>query len=129
LGDDVKLNLDELKADGEPIDPRNNANKFIRQCGVTVRDNVPITVREWHKPKEVYPEVTYVDERMKFFLWDMLMEHFNLPNGLTDRQVLKVKEFALKKMPHNSRAGRKDYGLTTRRQKSRLQNSLDYTRI
>jgi hypothetical protein len=98
LGEDVKLNLDAFKEDGQPIEPANNAQTFVRQCGVTVRDHVPIIIREWHKPKEADPAVTYVEKRMQDFLWDRLMEHFTLPNSLADRQVLKVKEFALKKM-------------------------------
>ena len=33
-----------------------------------------------------------------FLLWDTLISHFNLLEDLTDRQRLKVKDFALKKL-------------------------------
>jgi hypothetical protein len=61
LGDDIKFNIDEVAEDGEPIAPEQNARKFINQCGVIVRDNIPITIREWNKPK-VDRGVSYVDE-------------------------------------------------------------------
>jgi len=44
LGDDIKLNIDEAAEYGEPIAPEKNARKFINQCGVIVRDNIPITI-------------------------------------------------------------------------------------
>ena len=97
MGDGIKFNIDEVAEDGEPIAPVNNVRKFINQCGVIVRDNIPITIREWNKPKEDRG-VSYVDERSKNLLWDTLMSHFNLPKGFTDGQRLKVKQFALKKM-------------------------------
>ena len=97
MGDGIKYNIDEVAEDGEPIAPVQNARKFINQCRVIVRDNIPITIREWNKPKEDRG-VSYVDERSKNLLWDTLMSHFNLPEGLTDGQRLKVKQFALKKM-------------------------------
>jgi hypothetical protein len=97
LADGIKYNIDEVIANGEPIAPAQNARKFISQHGVIVRDNIPITIQEWNKPKEDR-EVSYVDERSKNLLWDMLMSHFNLPEGLIDGQWLKVKQFALKKM-------------------------------
>jgi hypothetical protein len=90
LGDGIKYNIDEVAEDGEPIAPVQNARKFIYQCRVIVRDNIPITIREWNKPKEDR-EVSYVDERSKNLLWDTLMSHFNLPEGFTDGQWLKVK--------------------------------------
>ena len=97
MGDDIKFNIDEVTEDGEPIAPEQNARKFINQCGVIVRDNIPITIREWNK-KKVEQGVSYVDERSKNLLWDTLMSHFNLPEGLTDAKQLKVKQFALKKI-------------------------------
>jgi hypothetical protein len=43
--------IKEIGEDGEPISPMVHANKFTRQCGVLVRDNIPITIREWKKTK------------------------------------------------------------------------------
>jgi hypothetical protein len=97
LPDGIKYNIDEIKEDGEPIAPKKNADKFIRQCGVIVRDQIPITVQEWNKPKEDRG-VSFVDERAKNLLWDTLMSHFTLSEGFTDLQWEKVKKFALKKM-------------------------------
>jgi hypothetical protein len=98
LDDNVKLNLDAFKDDGEPIHPENNAKTFVRQCGVVVRDGVPIIMQEWVQPKDPKPGVKYVEKRIKDALWDRLLEHFILPNSLSERQRDKVKEFALRKM-------------------------------
>jgi hypothetical protein len=42
--------------------------------------------------------VIYVEKRLKDALWLQLMEHFILPDSLSERQRDKVKEFALHKM-------------------------------
>jgi hypothetical protein len=98
LDDNIKLNLDAFKDDGEPTHPENNAKTFVRQCGVVVRDGVPITMQEWIEPNNPKPGVKYVERRLKDALWRQLMEHFILPDSLSDRQRDKVKEFALHKM-------------------------------
>ena len=85
MADDIKLNIDEVVKDGRPISPVDNAKTFISQCGVIVRDNIPITVREWNKPREGRV-VSYVEERSKILLWDMLIAHFNLPENFTEHQ-------------------------------------------
>jgi hypothetical protein len=36
---------------GEPKLPKKVADTFKKQCGVLVRDHVPISVREWNKCK------------------------------------------------------------------------------
>jgi hypothetical protein len=51
LGDHEKYPIFELDEDGTPLAPEENVKKFIRQCGVIVRDTIPITIREWNKPK------------------------------------------------------------------------------
>ena len=81
-------------ANGEPIAPLKNVKKFINQCGVLVRDNVPITIRDWNKPK-VEEGASYVDQRLKELLWGELLTHFTLPK---ECDVDKVKKWALKKM-------------------------------
>jgi hypothetical protein len=68
-----------------------------------VRDCIPITVRDWHKPKaEEVEEGTYVDDIAKNNLWRHLMAHFTLPPeenpDIARKMEEKVKEFALKKM-------------------------------
>ena len=85
MPDGIKYNIDEIKEDGEPIAPKKNADKFIRQCRVIVRDQIPITVQEWNKPKKDQG-VSFVDERAKNTLSDMLMSHFTLSKGFMDLQ-------------------------------------------
>ena len=90
--------------------PKKHATKFVNQCGVIVRDNIPITIQEWNKPKKSGDGVSYVDDRSKDDLWEKLMAHFNLPPDYNEidadctpipvglERRLRVKEFALKKM-------------------------------
>ena len=102
MADHQRFTIDEVTEDGEPIAPKVNVHLFVNQCGVVVRDNIPITTREWNKPKVDDGSVSYVDQRSKDALWDTLLSHFNLPpecdgeEGLSRR--MKVKEWALKKM-------------------------------
>jgi hypothetical protein len=98
LDGNVKLNLDAFKPNGEPILPDANAKTFVRQCGVVVRDAVPITMQEWIQPNNPKTGVKYVEKRLKDALWLQLMEHFILPDSLSERARDKVKEFALHKM-------------------------------
>ena len=49
----------------------------MKQCGVVVRDYIPITVREWHKPRA--GGVRYVSPLAKVKLWKKVMVHFTLP--------------------------------------------------
>jgi hypothetical protein len=94
----IKYNIDAIKSNGEPLEPRKNAIKFTRQCRVIVRDQIPISVQEWKKPAKGDPRVTFVDERAKDLLWESLMSHFTLPDNLTDADLKKVRKSALKKM-------------------------------
>ena len=73
MKDGVKYNIDAIKANGEPITPKNIANKFIRQCGVLVKDQLPISIQEWKKPAKEGPDLTFVDQRAKDQLWESLM--------------------------------------------------------
>ena len=80
MSDNQRFTIDEVAEDGEPIAPAKHANIFRRQCGVIVRDNVLITIQEWHQPKkEGSEEVSYVDNQTKDLLWDLLMVNFTLP--------------------------------------------------
>jgi hypothetical protein len=53
---------------GEPLQPKNNAKKFVNHCGVLVRDRVPISVHEWKRRKDD-PPISFVSERDKDLLW------------------------------------------------------------
>ena len=97
LQEGVKFNIDVISLSGVPVGPKSHADKFVGQCGVIVRDQIPISTQEWHKPKEGRL-VSFVDERAKNRLWDTLISHFTLPEGLTERKVENVKQAALKKM-------------------------------
>ena len=72
-----------ISARGEPIEPKKAEVTFKKQCGVMVRDRVPISVREWNKTKKV-PQSEFVADRFKDSLFDDLMAHFTLPELETE---------------------------------------------
>jgi hypothetical protein len=84
---------------GEPKLPKKATNVFKKQCGVLVRDHVPISIREWHKRKGA-DNSEYVAERYKECLWNDLMAHFNLleyEDETAARKLrAKVKQWTLK---------------------------------
>lgn len=86
---------------GQPLDPAENVQKFINQCGVLARE-LPITIQEWHKPKT--GDATYVDERRKEKLWEDLKINFTLPPEVDEE---KLKAWALTKMADAFRAYKK----------------------
>lgn len=94
----VKYNIDAIKTNGEPLAPKNIANKFVPQCGVLVKDQLSISLQEWKDPAKKHPDLTFVDDRAKTLLWGKLMEHFTLPDHLTAANVEEVKDAALRKM-------------------------------
>jgi hypothetical protein len=76
LEEHERYRIEEIGEDGKPIAPVAHASKFTRQCGVLVRDNIPITIREWKKTKT--EPVSYVRKRLKNMLWKKLMVNFTL---------------------------------------------------
>ena len=44
LAADAHLIIEVFRADGTPLEPKANASKFVHQCRVVVRDNVPINI-------------------------------------------------------------------------------------
>jgi hypothetical protein len=46
-----RLSIDVIAPNGKLLEPKKHATKFINQCGVIVRDTIPITVQEWNEPK------------------------------------------------------------------------------
>ena len=109
LKEGVKYNIEAVRPNGEPLAPKKIADKFVRQCGVIVKDQLPISLQEWREPAKdkrqkgkedaaPRPDVTFVDKNQKDLLWDTLMEHFTLPDHFTEADVQKVKDAALKKM-------------------------------
>jgi hypothetical protein len=61
------------------FDPTATTKAFVSQCGVVVRDKIPIIVREWNKPSKPEDGVSFVHDRSKEGLWEPLMSHFTLP--------------------------------------------------
>jgi hypothetical protein len=99
LANIARFKIEEVAEDGEPIAAAKNAKLFVSQCGVIVRDNIPITVREWRKPK--VDGVSYVEDRSKEDLRNTLMAHFTLPEEVDPLNKVikrKVRAWALKKM-------------------------------
>jgi hypothetical protein len=112
LDPNQKFTIDEIADTGKPITPEQHARMFVNQCGVLVRDHLPITIQEWNKPKKAGPEFTsYVDDDAKDNLWEKLISHFILPREYEEFEADgttpveggrarrdKVKRFALSKM-------------------------------
>jgi len=111
LGDQERYTIERVAEDGTPTAPPGVKNKMVKQCGVLVRDFIPITVREWHRPNE--KGQLYVSDEGKERLWRKLMVNFTLPAPEVDsdeedpdeaekiaRKIMeqKVKDWALKKM-------------------------------
>jgi hypothetical protein len=69
--------IEEVGRDGQPFAPKRSRDTFIHQCGVIVRDSVPISIEESNKKKD--PSVSYVHNRLKDDLWSSLMTNFTLP--------------------------------------------------
>ena len=95
------LTITAVADNGEPCLPEKNARSFVAQCGVIVRDNVPISVQEWNKLKKD-ESASFVSDRLKEFLWTKLISFFTLPVLKTVSEIRKlyaaVKKFALSRM-------------------------------
>ena len=95
LKDKVRYSIERVADDGNPLEPEDHCRKFINQCGVIVRDMVPINLIEWNKPKTgANVGASYVDKRLKKLLCDTLFINFSVPKDKKE----KVKKWALKKM-------------------------------
>ena len=99
-----RLIIEKVYRSGEPAWPISTATKFTSQCGVIVRDLIPISTEEWHEPakEDDHPAASFVSERSKTALFVKLMEHFTLPECDTEETEKEmraaVKHWALKKM-------------------------------
>ncbi len=113
MEDHERCTITEIAVDGEPISPKAHAKKFVSQCGVIVRDTIPITTQEWKKPAKGDEGVTYVDTRSKNLMFRKLLVNFILPEPTDsecendrpdpeDPELIivqrRVKKWALKKM-------------------------------
>ena len=74
------LTIELVNPVGKPVLPKKNATTFVHQCGVVVRNNVPICIQEWNQPKkEGMENVSYVNKRLKYVLVEKLLANFILP--------------------------------------------------
>ena len=78
MKDNQRYKIEEIDKYGQPIAPQEVKSKFIQQCGVVVRDYVPIIFREW-KPIKGTPDSYVVGPVAKESLWKRLMKNFILP--------------------------------------------------
>src|SRR3954466_1673844 len=99
LKDRAKFTIEAVRVDGRPMKPQKAADKFVRQAEVLVRDQSPIIIEYWKKPKK--GDGTFVDERSKETLWNSLLVNFTLPPEEDENKPVikeKVKEWTLNKM-------------------------------
>ena len=81
LRSDERFEITAIARDGMPIVPIRTKEAFAAQCGVLVRDKIPISIQQWLKPKNEDPEVSYVSDMQKVDLWTLLKANFTLPPG------------------------------------------------
>jgi hypothetical protein len=67
-------------------------DKYVSQCGAIVTDNVPISYREW---KGKADNLHVVPDSVKNLLWDEILKHFTLPEGV---EPANVKRWTLTRM-------------------------------
>ena len=65
LSSDERFEIIAIAPDGQPIEPIQTKNAFVVQCGVLVRDKIPISIQQWFKPATEDPEVSYVNDMQK----------------------------------------------------------------
>ena len=98
---DERFEITAIARDGQPIEPIRTKDAFAAQCGVLVRDKIPISIHQWYKPKKEDPEVSYVNDMQKDDLWTELKANFTLPPEEDPEKPVKeqlIKSHALKKM-------------------------------
>ena len=108
---DERFEITAIARDGQPIEPIRTKDAFAAQCGVLVRDKIPISIHQWYKPKKEDPEVSYVNDMQKDDLWTELKANFTLPPEEDPEKPVKeqlIKSCALKKMADLMRRWRKE---------------------
>ena len=65
MSSDEKFEIIAIAPDGQPIEPLRTKSAFVAQCGVLVRDKIPISIQQWFKPGTEDPEVSYVNDMQK----------------------------------------------------------------
>ena len=111
MSSDEKFEIIAIAPDGQPIEPLRTKSAFVAQCGVLVRDKIPISIHQWYKPKKEDLEVSYVNDMQKDDLWTELKANFTLPPEEDPENPVKeqlIKSCALKKMATLFRRWRKE---------------------
>ena len=111
LSSDEKFEIIAIAPDGQPIEPIRTKNAFVAQCGVLVRDKIPISIQQWFKPATEDPEVSYVNDMQKNDLWTELKSNLTLPPEDNPENPVKeklIKSFALKRMAELFRRWKKE---------------------
>ena len=111
MSSDERFEITSIAPDGEPIEPIRTKNTFSAQCGVLVRDKIPISIHQWYKPKKEDPQVSYVNDMQKNDLWTELKSNFTLPlEDDPEKPIIEplIKSFALKKMAELFRNWKKE---------------------
>jgi hypothetical protein len=129
-----------VSPEGKPMEPKQHAIKFINQCGVIVRDMIPITVQEWNESRKARLGAIFVNKRSKKDLWRKLMANFILPlkyskkdddgneiSGGHERRR-KFKYYALRKMGEAFQSFKKMLYTKYISRKRKLQYSKEHTR-
>ena len=102
---DESFEITTIARDAKPIEPIRTRKAFSAQCGVLVREKIPISIQQWYKPKKEAPEVSYVNDLQKEYLWTELKANFTLSPEEDPKKPVKeqlIKSHALKKMAsHN----------------------------
>ena len=122
MSSDERFEIIEITPDGEPIEPIRTKCAFSAQCGVLVRDKIPISIQQWYKPKEEDPEVSYVNDMQKDDLWTELKANFTLPPEEDPEKPVKeqlIKSCARKKMATLFRRWRKELNKFVDKEKTR----------
>ena len=94
MSSDEKFEIIQIVRDGQPIEPLRTKSTFVAQCGVLVRDKIPISIQQWFKPATEDPEVSYVNDTQKNDLWTELKSNFTL--SPEDNPEKPVKEQLIK---------------------------------
>lgn len=99
---DERFTITEIARDGQPIKPLRTKEAFSAQCGVLVRDMIPINIELCNEPKkEELLQVSFVEDRQKEDLWKALKVNFSLPEEEDPENLViapLIKSYALKKM-------------------------------
>ena len=123
MSSDEKFEIIQIARDGQPTEPYQTKKAFVAQCGVLVRDKIPISIQQWYKPKEEDPEVSYVNDMQKEDLWTKLKANFTLPPEEDSENPVKeqlIKSCALKKMATLMRRWRKELNQFVEKKDTRI---------